>query len=207
MRDFSIVESRILRFFFGWHFLSVIFALVIGISSGDFNLFLSLSIWTTIAVIAYKLEPPYYILSALVLSALEELVVYSFGGGLQGAATSLTQDYANSLPIFLSIILVWRFVLGRYEVNEEELYLVTIVPAVFIELLFQGVLYNPILLFLLGGPAFFIYGSIMGSPKLPRGELEFSLKIKMMTIVLMIASILVVAIIMTDINNMLALSS
>jgi len=201
------MESKILRFFLGWHFLSMIFALVIGISSGDFNLFLSLSIWTTIAVIAYKLEPSYYILTAFVLSALEELVVYSLGGGLQGAATSLLQDYANSLPIFLSIILVWRFVLGRYEVSEEELYLVTIVPAAFIELLFQGLLFNPILLFLLGGPVFFIYASIMGSPKLPRGEGEFSLKIKVTTIVLMIAAILVAAIIMSDVNNMLALSS
>ncbi len=203
MRDLSSIKSTFFSVFIGWHLLAMGLALVIGGSSGEYNLFLSLLIWTAVATLAYWLEPPYYVLSALVLSAIEELIVYSFGGGLQGRATSLVHDYLNSLPIFLSIILVWRFILGRYNVTEEEVYALSIAPAMFIELLFQGILLNPILLFLLGGPVFFIYGSIMSSPKLPRGDREFTTRAKIFTVLLMVVAILAMAIVMTDVNNAL----
>lgn len=127
------------------------------------------------AAIAYRLALRPFLLVSFVLAMIEEALIYYLGGGLQGEATSLLDDYANALPVFAAIIFGWYLILLRYEVSRAEVFLGVGLHGIFLELVLSGAILNPILLFLLGGPTIFIYGSILIAPQLPRGEREFTL--------------------------------
>jgi len=81
--------------------------LIIGVLENEWSLAVYLSIWTVIYLICYKVKPKFFVISAFLLAVLEETIVYFLGGGLQGTATSLLDDYAGSLPVFLMFILGW----------------------------------------------------------------------------------------------------
>lgn len=197
----AVRASKWYQLFLIWHFLAILFSLVIGIADRDFSLFLSLVIWTIIAIIAYYLEPPFFVLTAFGLAALEELLVYQLGGGLQGDAQSLFHDYINSLPVFLGIIIGWYLVLRRYKVSEAQLYLLGGIHAAFVELFFQGIIFDPVLLFLLGGPVFFIYGTIVVAPKRPQGEKEFGVLAMISAIIVVLIFLLFGAIVADNLNT------
>ncbi|MCY3410108.1 MAG: hypothetical protein INQ03_00595 [Candidatus Heimdallarchaeota archaeon] len=204
MRDLSsIVDSKGYRFFIIWHILATIIWLIIGFAESDFSMFLSLFIWTVIAIVAYIFEPKLYIVSAFILSAVEEFVVYQFGGGLQGKAISLLHDYVNALPVFLGLIIGYYLVLRKYRINEFMLYFMAGLHGSFIELLFQGILFDPILLFLIGGPNFFIYGSIFDIPKKPAGDKEFGILGYILSWFFVLFFMLIGAIIADNLNSAL----
>ena len=168
-------NSKLFRYLIIWYIITLGFSLVISLVSGGY-LFLSLTLWTVIAVFAYHLRPPNFILSGLLLSLIEETLIYSLGGGLQGEATSLADDLIHAMPVFAAIVIGWYFCLVRYDIQPQQLYFVGGLHGVFLELVLSGLILNPIITFLFGGSTIFIYGSILISPQQPHGDKQFTVR-------------------------------
>jgi len=202
--DFSALQQSVwYRLVLIWHTLSVVLAGIIGYTEQNYQLFLSLLCWTLVVVVFYMLQPQFFVLTGFVLSIIEETIIYYFGGGLQGAAVSLGHDFVNALPVFLGIILGWDILLRRYRISESQLFLLGGSHGIIIELVFQGIIFNPVLLFLFGGPTMFIYGSILVTPQSPEGEKEFSIRRKVGAWVFVMAMIIVGAIIADKLSRIM----
>jgi len=150
-----------------WYLLDLFFSLIIGVLENEWSLAIYLSIWTVICLICYKVKPKFFVVSAFLLAVLEETIVYFLGGGLQGTATSLLDDYAGSLPVFLMFILGWWIVLKNYYVDDETLYFHAGLHGFLFEITIPGHLLSLLTVFLFGGSAFFIYASIILIPSKP----------------------------------------
>ena len=196
----AILRSGVYKFFLAWHALATLSALFIGLMSGDYSLGLPLLIWSVVVAVFYYLELSPYVLVAVGLAALEEFLIYSFGGGLQGRAVSLVHDYVNSLPVFAGIFLALYIVQKLFDTTEAEIYVIAGIVGSFVELVFTGIIFNPLLLFLLGGPNFFIYGSIAVCPARIEGQRNFSWTAKILSLFLVLLLMLFGAIIAHDMN-------
>lgn len=195
-------DSILFRYLIIWYIITLAFALLISLASGGY-LFLSLALWTVIAVIAYYLRPPNFIISGLVLALIEETLIYSLGGGLQGEATSLADDLIHAMPVFAAIVIGWYLCLVRYDIQPQELYLLGGLHGVLLELVLSGLILNPIIAFLFGGSTIFIYGSILISPQQPHGDAQFttSTAIKWWFIILIL--IVFSGIVSNQLNNLI----
>jgi len=117
-------------------------------------------------------RPESFILIALFLVLLEETIVYYLGGGLQGKAISLLDDYAGAFPPFFIFIFGWYFVLKRYQIGDDHLYILAGFHGFFVGIIFTGLIFSPIFIILFGGGVFFIYASIILTPTKPKGKKE-----------------------------------
>lgn len=167
-----------------WFAFDVILSILIAATTNDFSLAIYLFLWIIISVIAYKLRPPFFIASAFVLAVLEETIVYYLGGGLQGTATSLLDDFAGSLPVFLAIIVGWWFVLKRYYYSEESLYLFSGLHGFFMEIIVPGLIFNPVSVILFGGSSIFVYATIIVCPQRPKAKTDLKETNTLMKVIL-----------------------
>jgi hypothetical protein len=140
---------------------SILLAVLIGFSSGDWKLGATLVLWTLLAVLLYRFRPPLFILTAQALAFAEETLVYAFGGGLQGQATSLARDLVLTMPVFAGFVLGWFWALRIQPWSETALYLGAGLHGFLLELLLTGLIGNPVAVVLHGGPVLFIYASIV----------------------------------------------
>jgi len=150
-----------------WYFLDLVFSLIIAVVESEWSLAVYLYMWTAICFICYKIRPKKFVVSAFLLAVLEETIVYFLGGGLQGTATSLLDDYAGSLPVFLMFILGWWMILKKYHIDGEDIYLLAGFHGFLLEIIVPGHIFSPLTIFLLGGSSFFIYVSIILIPSKP----------------------------------------
>ena len=96
-----------------------------------------------------------YLINVCWLSLLEEGMIYAVGGGLQGKATSLYDDYIHSIPIFMAIGIVLYFMILKYELNSGE----TFITAFFIGYIVEGIFGGAGLL--IGSAGAYFYGTMM----------------------------------------------
>lgn len=155
----------------GWHVLALAVAFVV-----DWSLFAPLAVWTVVAVAVLAYRPGPHLPVAFALAVAEETLVYAFGGGLQGAATSLAHDYAVALPVFAALVLAWHLAARRYAISTASAFCLAGSHGLLLEVVLQGHLAAPTAAFVLGGPTVVIYGSIVAGPALPRGDRAFTLR-------------------------------
>lgn len=197
----AIQNSRVYKIMLSWHILATLLSILIGIVDGDLSLAIALVSWTIIVIVLYHFRPYPFIMVSFLMAIVEEWLVYKLGGGLQGEAVSLLHDFVNALPVFLGIIFGLYIVLKRYNISEVQLYLLAGFIGSFIELVFQGIIFNPILLLLLGGPNFFIYGSIAVVPRKIDGEREFGTPQKLLAVLIVFLCMILGAIVADNMNN------
>lgn len=169
LNSFSKLRLRT-KFLLGWFILDLVLSVIIAKTTGDFSLATYLLLWISLSIIAYKIRPPFFIFSAVILAFLEETIVYYLRGGLQGAAKSLVDDLAGAMPVFLAMIMGWWFVLKRYHFDEESLYLFSGMHGFFVEIVASGLILNPVAILLFGGSSIFIYATIIICPQRPKAE-------------------------------------
>jgi hypothetical protein len=106
-----------------------------------------------------------YLILVGVAALIEEAAAYFVGGGLAGRATSLREDWAVAVPVFLGMaaaVLVARPYLGAEPGR-------TMVAAAFVGSSFEmlGNVSQPLYVALLGGTAAWTYGGMLGLPLRP----------------------------------------
>ena len=126
-------------------------------------------LYTTIIFVSYfslyKIHPSKYFLTILFLSVLEETIVYMIGGGIHGTATSIWEDYAKSIPIFMTHATLWKKHMEKYEYSQQEIFIMAGLHGFFFEIILTGIILNPQLLLIFGGTPFLIYGILVIIPK------------------------------------------
>ena len=172
-----IYKSRVGILLLTWHGLAFLWAILIGLRGGDGKLAMILLAWTLLSVALYRIRPGFFIVTAIGLAVTEEVLVYSLGGGLQGKAKSLSQDLILTMPVFAGFVLGWFLSLKIQPCSETALYLGAGLHGFVLEFLTTGLVFNPTAVLLLGGPALFIYASIVLIPRPPlsRTNCSFSL--------------------------------
>jgi hypothetical protein len=167
-----IYKSRLGIPLLGWHGLSILWAILVGLRGGDWKLAATLLTWTLLSLALYRIRPRSFIVTAISLAVVEEVLVYSLGGGLQGKAKSLSQDLILTIPVFTGFILGWFLSLKIQPWSETALYLGAGLHGFFLEFLTTGLIFNPTAVLLLGGPVLFIYASIVLIPRPPLSKVE-----------------------------------
>ncbi len=141
-----------------------------GLRGGDGKLATTLLVWTLLSITLYRFRPGFFIVTAISLAVIEEVLVYSLGGGLQGKAKSLSQDLILTIPVFTGFVLGWFLSLKIQLWSETALYLGAGLHGFFLEFLTTGLIRNLPAVLLLGGPALFIYASIVLIPRPPLSQ-------------------------------------
>lgn len=149
-----------------WHALGTALALWIGVVEGDPRLAVALLSWSVLALVVFRAAPGPYLLAGGVLALVEEALVYALGGGLQGQATSLAHDLAVAMPIFACFLLGWYLLQRRYAIAPATVFVLAGAHGFLLEIVLMGHA-DPAAVFLLGGPAAFVYGTIAVCPAAP----------------------------------------
>ena len=109
------------------------------------------------------LGPGTYFVLIAGLALAEETLAYAVGGGLDGHATSLLEDWARSVPVFLGLAAGLAYAQYRYGPTPAELFGVAAVAGVAIEVVL-GREFSPVSAVLTASAAAWIYGSILAWP-------------------------------------------
>ncbi len=160
------------KLIFAWYLFDIFLSLLIGLTTGEFWVFIYLIIWLAVFLVFYGFRFHAFIVTALILSVIEETIAYYVGGGLGGMAKSLLDDYAGSIPVFIGFIIGWYLFLRKYRVSEGKILILSGLHGFIIEVILTGAILNPLATIYLGGSSIFIYGSIILAPKTPSGESE-----------------------------------
>ena len=123
----------------------------------------------------YIVKPKRFTSTILFLTLLEETLAYYIGGGLHGLATSIWEDYVKSIPVFVSIALLWRRYMYKYKANPNEILILVGTQGFFFEIILSGAILNPIYVLALGGTPYIVYGLLVLIPEKPLGEEEIKL--------------------------------
>ena len=200
-------ESIWFKILFLWFVLDWLFSLIIGMTSKDFSLFVFYSAWFVVFYLGFEVfDLKYYVLTVFLLAVVEETIVYYLGGGLQGKATSLLQDYVNALPVFFMFGLGWYLFLLKYELSKTTTFLLGGLHGVLVEIVFPGHIFNPLFILLFTGGVFMIYGGILIVPRFPRENQEKKKPGYLITVfawILIFGFIIIGAIIADNIDKMM----
>ena len=123
----------------------------------------------------YIVKPKRFTSTILFLTLLEETLAYYIGGGLHGLATSIWEDYMKSIPVFVSIALLWRRYMYKYKANPNEILILVGTQGFFFEIILSGAILKPIYVLVLGGTPYIVYGLLVLIPEKPLGEEEIKL--------------------------------
>lgn len=123
----------------------------------------------------YIVKPKRFTSTILFLTLLEETLAYYIGGGLHGLATSIWEDYVKSIPVFVSIALLWRRYMYKYKANPNEILILVGTQGFFFEIILSGAILKPIYVLVLGGTPYIVYGLLVLIPEKPLGEEEIKL--------------------------------
>jgi hypothetical protein len=162
-----LYRSKIGIAFLSWHGLAVLCTILSGLAGGHWNFAETLLLWTALSVALYLVRPRFFILVGITLAVLEESLIFSFGGGLQGKAPSLAYDLAATLPVFAGFILGWFISLKVQPWSETALYIGAGLHGFVLEFVTTGLMWHLTAVLYLGGPMFFIYGSLVLVPRPP----------------------------------------
>ena len=152
-----------------FYLLDIILFLLIGIieSSGkDIVNVLFLVFWFGLTIILYSkidlksINFVYYTLLLLILAVIEESIIYFNGGGLSGGATSLAQDLILAVPVFVILGVSLFLLKDKFLLTASDFYIYGSIFGLFIEIILGGKI---AFVFLFGGPALFIYGSMLAT--------------------------------------------
>lgn len=177
-----------------FYLLDIILFLIIGlVESSTTNLVdvLFFVFWFFLTILLYnKLDLKsinfvYYTFLVLVLAVLEETVIYYNGGGLGGTATSLTQDLIHAVPIFVFLGIALFSLKNKFQLTASDFYTYGSIYGFFIEIIIGGKI---AFFFLFGGPALFIYGSMLAAfaPKTLNTEKESKINVFLKIIIILI---------------------
>lgn len=152
-----------------FYLLDIILFLVIGIVESrttDIVNVLFFVFWFFLTILLYTkidlkdINFVYYTILILILAIIEETIIYFNGGGLSGAAKSLTQDLLLAVPVFVFLGIALFLLKDRFLLTAPDFYTYGSIFGFFIEIILGGKI---VLIFLFGGPALFIYGSMLAT--------------------------------------------
>jgi hypothetical protein len=101
-------------------------------------------------VLRTPLRPLGYLAAVAVLALIEETAVYYVGGGLQGAATSLPEDWVGSVPTFVGLGAALLLSVRRLGLSSSEVLAAAAASGIFIEL-GPGAGFSPVAFIAFGG--------------------------------------------------------
>ena len=201
----SEVDSKIIKGIIKavllWYFIDTVLFLFVGLSetnlqtifTGIFLIFWYLATTTLFRLSSKRTESlsknfsKWYLPLILLLSVLEETLVFLNGGGLGGKAESLTQDLLLAVPVFLGIALGILVLNHWVPLSSGEIFVITSIQGFIIELVFSG---NLILAWFLGGPALGIYGMMMAAVSKEKPKEQEETLAKHVLIVLIVGTVL-----------------
>ena len=157
------------KFIFGWFIIDVILALILWFSLNVFTFTIYFTLWLLIIRIASALNLKSMVPSSIMLAVLEETIVFFLGGGLGGEARSLVDDYLGSIPMFAGLIIGWWLFIRKHKVDPNYILILSGLQGFIIELVFTGLILNPLNILFFGGATLFIYSSIICTPNWPQG--------------------------------------
>jgi len=157
------------KFIFGWFIIDVILAFVLWLSLNIFTFIIYFTLWFLVIRVVSALNPRNMVSSSIMLAILEETIVFFLGGGLGGEARSLVDDYLGSIPMFSGLIIGWWLFIRKYKVKPDYILILSGVQGFIIELVFTGLILNPLNILFFGGATLFIYSSIICTPNWPKG--------------------------------------
>jgi len=142
----------------------------------DYNNLIFLTIWSLIFLVLNKIKPKLFILTSTLLAFLEETIIYFLGGGLQGTAKSLIDDYLGSIPVFVMFILGWWLFLKKYDIDGYRLVFYSGLHGIVLEIVIPGHIFSITTVLLFAGTTFLVYGGMIVIPRRPEGTREANIK-------------------------------
>ena len=155
-----INESRIYKWIL-LIFVSISFSIsiIICILGIDYANIIFLSAWSLISLILKRIRSKPFILTAILLAFLEETIIYFLGGGLQGTAKSLLDDYLGSIPVFAMFIFGWWLFLRSYDIDDYKLAFYSGLHGWILEVIVPGHIFSiPVVLLFTGTTFFCVWG-------------------------------------------------